>query len=101
MKDVSCPYCGHDQDINHDDGYGYSEDQTYKQNCEVCDMVFVFNTSIIYSYEVEKADCLNELKPHEFKPTHSFPKIYTEMECAICGERRKPTEDEFKSILSE
>lgn len=24
MKDIECPYCGHEQDICHDDGFGYA-----------------------------------------------------------------------------
>ena len=24
-SDVECPYCGAEQEINHDDGYGYDE----------------------------------------------------------------------------
>ena len=33
MKDVECPYCYADQEINHDDGYGFDEDQLYEQEC--------------------------------------------------------------------
>ena len=28
MYDVECPYCGAEIEINHDDGYGYEEDET-------------------------------------------------------------------------
>ena len=34
MKDVDCPYCKAEQDINHDDGYGYEEDGMYEQECQ-------------------------------------------------------------------
>ena len=30
MKDCECPYCGEDQEINHDDGYGYEENGVYE-----------------------------------------------------------------------
>ena len=42
MKDVECPYCGTGQEINHDDGYGYEEDDPHEQSCPHCDKTFVF-----------------------------------------------------------
>ena len=55
MSDIDCPYCGKGQDINHDDGYGYEEDEIFEQECSGCDKVFVFTTSIDFYYEAEKA----------------------------------------------
>jgi len=33
MSDVTCPYCRDEQEINHDDGYGYEEDKEHEQDC--------------------------------------------------------------------
>jgi hypothetical protein len=52
MSDVKCPYCDHEQEINHDDGYGYSEDSYHEQECTACCRYFHFQTSISFSYEV-------------------------------------------------
>ena len=52
MSDIECPYCGTEQEINHDDGYGYDEDREYEQNCVDCRRPFKFTTAISYSYEV-------------------------------------------------
>ena len=52
MSDVKCPYCGHEQEINHDDGYGFEEDEQHEQECTNCGRRFEFTTSIIYSYSV-------------------------------------------------
>ena len=52
MSDVNCPYCGAEQEINHDDGYGYDESIEYKQYCVSCDKGFKFETSFSISYEV-------------------------------------------------
>lgn len=52
MSDVSCPYCGAEQEINHDDGYGYDEDCKHAQRCPSCSQQFKFTTSISYTYEV-------------------------------------------------
>jgi len=49
-KDCRCPYCDEYQEINHDDGYGYDEDQTHEQMCWNCDKVFEYRTFIRFSY---------------------------------------------------
>jgi len=98
-KEIKCPYCGHEQDINHDDGYGYAEDEVFNQQCDKCDKYFVFTTSISFYYEAQKADCLNDGN-HDFHPNHTYPKEFTKMVCTICDERRDPTEDEMKVIMA-
>jgi len=51
MSDVKCPYCKTEQDINHEEGYGYSECEEHEQECPSCCRVFVFVTAISYSYD--------------------------------------------------
>ncbi len=89
-KDVECPYCGKEQEINHDDGYGYEEDGVFQQECPYCDKIFVFTTSISFYYDVEKAPCLNGSE-HDWRPITGWPKehfIGKEM-CQCCGEERQ------------
>lgn len=100
MEDVKCPYCDADQEINHDDGYGYEEDEVHQQQCSECDKHFTFTTSISYYYDAQKADCLNDGE-HDFNPTHTTPVEYTKMRCSMCDEERKPTESEMIDILKE
>ena len=52
MSDVKCPYCGLEQSINHDDGYGYEENEDHEQTCKKCDKPFIFTTTISFSYDV-------------------------------------------------
>jgi hypothetical protein len=98
MSDMECPYCGADQEVNHDDGCGFEEDKLHEQQCSECDKYFVFTTYISFSYNPHKADCLNG-SAHDYKPTHTYPKEYTKMECSCCGDRRKPTPEEYQSIM--
>jgi len=98
QNDIECPYCGAEQNINHDDGYGYEEDKLHEQECPECDKIFTFSTSISFYYEAYKADCLNGA-PHNFEPTATWPKEFTMMACTTCDERRKPTDEEMKGIL--
>lgn len=93
MSDVECPYCGKEQEINHDDGYGYEEGKKHEQECPCCEKKFTYMTNISFWYQADVADCLNGF-PHEYTPTHTYPKWRTKMKCLHCDEERWPTDDE-------
>lgn len=99
MSDIECPYCGDEQEINHDDGYGYAEDEVHEQECSNCEKTFVFTTSIHFYYSATKADCLNGGE-HKYKKTMTVPRRYTRMRCSDCDHERKPTDSEMKEILA-
>ena len=98
MSDVECPYCGSEQEICHDDGYGYSEDETHEQQCSSCDKYFAFTTSISYYYEAAEAPCMNG-GDHDWKPSSTYPVKYTKMRCSYCDDRRAPTDIELVEII--
>lgn len=87
---VRCPYCDAKQEICHDDGCGYSEDQKHQQECVECDKLFIFETTIVLSYEASKADCLNGGR-HDWQPTFTVPIERTRGYCTICHEERPAT----------
>lgn len=97
MKDVQCPYCNADIEINHDN-LGYEEDCLHQQECWRCYKTFTYSISISYSYEAFKTDCLNGA-PHDWKPTETIPREFVRMRCSTCEEERKPTEEEKKQIM--
>jgi len=99
MNDMKCPYCGADQEVNHDDGQGYDQDVAHQQECSNCGKTYIFKTVISFDYYPEQADCLNG-EPHRYKPTMTWPKSATKMRCEICEEERNPTKKEFEEILS-
>lgn len=99
MSDVKCPYCGEEQEINHDDGYGYEQGELHNQECGDCGKSFAFETCISIDHVAFQADCLNDGN-HVFKPTKTFPKECSRMRCETCGEIRKCTEEEMAQILS-
>lgn len=85
MSDVNCPYCGAEQEINHDDGHGYAEDVKHEQQCGECEKYFVFTTFIHFSYDVEKADCLNG-EPHELEKVIHYPICWPDwVKCNNCA----------------
>ena len=90
-KDVKCPYCGFEQDIDHDDGVGFEENKVWQQLCQnsECEKTFVYSTYIHYDYKVKQADCLNEGK-HDWKPVHIFPECFSfaTSRCSICEEEK-------------
>jgi transcription elongation factor Elf1 len=95
MKDIECPYCGHEQNVDHDDGQNYEQNTKHQMACEQCEKNFVFETEIHFSYSPEKADCLNEGQ-HDFKMSHTYPTEFSTMICKDCGEKRDLTDEERK-----
>lgn len=81
---VECPYCNKEQEVNHDDGYGYAEDVRFEQECSSCDRIFVFTTSVSFSHEAWTAPCLNgeehDLRPRRWPNAH-YP---DEVRCEDC-----------------
>lgn len=95
MSDVKCPYCGEEQEINHDDGYGYSEDDIHHQGCGSCDKTFTFTTAIHFEYHANEAPCLNDEGDHSYKVMTTHPTKYTKAHCETCGHERLATEAEI------
>jgi len=90
MRDVECPYCGREVEINHDDGYVYEEGEPHQQECGGCEKTFVYYTSIHFYYDARKADCLNDGE-HKWEKTITYPVEFTRLRCSDCGEE-KPLE---------
>jgi transposase-like protein len=100
--DVECPYCGAEQEINHDDGYGYDDGDTHNQECPECGKTFTYTTSISFSYEVMKADCLNGGE-HIWKPIRGCPSAYFDgqQRCSQCAEERDTMKPEDRKAKME
>jgi len=99
MNDENCPYCGAQIEINHDDGYGYEEDQTHQQECSSCGKIFIYTTSIHLYYELNKAKCLNG-EEHEFMTTLTYPYEFTRWQCEFCKEERPLNVEEKEKFLT-
>ena len=99
IPDVRCPYCDAGLEICHDDGFGYEEGVKHQTQCSQCGKYFVFETSISFYYDPEKADCLNDGE-HDWKPSTTYPRQFTKMECSICGEERRPTKEEYDNFVN-
>lgn len=87
MRDATCPYCGADVEIVHDDGYGYEQDQTHQQQCGECEKTFAYHTFIHFLYDTEKADCLNGAE-HKYKLTTTYPPEFATLRCEDCGDEK-------------
>lgn len=94
MSDMHCPYCGADQQVCHDDGAGYSEDERHEHTCSECEKTFVFTTCIVLYYTPKKADCLNGAQ-HDLAMSKTHPRQYSKMRCKHCEYERTPTPEEF------
>jgi hypothetical protein len=96
MIDFKCPYCGADQEVNHDDGAGYDENRLHEQECSDCEKTYVFDTAISFTYTPKKADCLNGAE-HRLKFRKSWPHEYSKMCCQDCDYKRQATETELST----
>lgn len=85
MSDVKCPYCGSEQEINHDDGYGYDEGDEYEQDCPACNKTFKFTTFISFSYAVECQEGDHDMQPFGDK----WPDMYKCSKCDFYEKRRE------------
>lgn len=72
LKDVECPYCGADLEIDDNDGLGYGRDEEYEQECSSCGKTFLFVVNVTYSYEVRQAPCKNGGE-HDLRPINRIP----------------------------
>ncbi len=100
MNDMECPYCGAENEVCHDDGHGYAEDQRHEHECWYCKKSFVFTTSISFSYYPEKADCLNGA-PHKLKRSSTYPPQYAVMQCEDCEYSKPLPSEEFERLNAE
>jgi len=99
MSEIECPYCGHEQEVCHDDGENYEEGKANEMECYECEKYFVFYTTFSVDYESKKAECLNG-EGHTYKPTHTHPRERSRMRCDQCDKERQPTEKEWEEILN-
>lgn len=98
MQDVECPYCEAWQSINHDDGYGCQEDETYQQQCADCEKMFTYTTRISFSYDAEKAPCLNNEAAcnYQVRSRNKIPgsnRVYIRLSCEWCGDEKERIEN--------
>lgn len=80
MADMNCPYCGAENEAYE----AYEQEVLHETECGKCEKVFQFYTSYSVSYSPQKADCLNDMVPHAFKPTNTWPPEYARVKCTVC-----------------
>ena len=102
-NDVECPYCGADNEICHDDGYGFAEGVLHRQECEACGKTFAYETTISVYYEAFAAPCIDGDAEHDWEETGTFPRCFRKLRCSVCGEEKEieGIEEERKAYLAE
>ena len=98
----NCPYCNAEIEIDHDDGYGYEEDNIHEQSCSNCDKTFTFTTSVIYYYELNKCPCKNG-GDHDLKQMHGAPRAFFvgREKCIHCDEEFTTDKAAYKRAVEE
>lgn len=89
LDEVECPYCEESFDLNHDDGAYYDESERREAECPNCGKISMVNSSCDWSFEAEKADCLNDGE-HNWKKMSGVPsEFFVEMyRCEHCDEEK-------------
>lgn len=100
MSDLTCPYCGADNEVRHDDGFGYAEDVRHETECHACGKNFVFTTSIVLYYAAAKADCLNGAE-HDLRLSNTIPVEYSRWVCRCCEYEKRLTDDEVEKLKTD
>ena len=87
MFDIECPYCGAEQEIDHEDGYGYEEGEKHQQECDECEKIFVYTTTVSFDHDAEEAPCLNGGE-HRLEKIYGAPAAFFKYKkrCAHCDE---------------
>lgn len=97
MRDLECPYCGHEQDVCHDDGFGYAEDRRHEVRCEGCGKKYVFTTAVSFAYYPSEAECLNDGN-HAWKAPNTVPRRYSRWQCQHCDATKPMTPEELARL---
>lgn len=93
MKDIECPYCGKEFNIDWGDyGKEITNEDYFTVFCPHCDKMVLVKPTVSVSFEAEECKCQGE--NHEWKPTASYPTCFTRMACIHCHEERNPTPEE-------
>lgn len=85
MNNTECPYCGHEEDVCNEDGFGTDENETYRMECGGCGKTYGLTMTIHYHYETKQVKCFNGGE-HEWKrPSYRPPACeYTTKGCHYC-----------------
>ena len=89
MDEVTCPYCGKECKINHDDGAFYDEDKIEELECSHCDKIFMVSTYTIRNFEGHKCPCKNG-EEHNWEDQKGYPTEIFEgkKRCSYCDEEK-------------
>ena len=96
-----CPYCEAQIKLDHDDGYGFEEDEIYQQECPECGKTFIYTVYISYNYTLEKAACLNEGGVHDYQETKTYPRVCARMQCTMCGDEQPLPKEKYEEYRKE
>ena len=98
---IECPYCGEEQEVNHDDGY--DPGTIYRQKCTGCGKTFAYEASISFFLEAFATPCIDGDAEHDWKETRTIPRCFRKLRCSVCGEEKEieGIEEERKAYLAE
>lgn len=103
MKEITCPYCEYEYDLNHDDGAFYNTDgELEKEECPECNKTFMVESSMSWDFEAHEADCQNG-GDHDWQQQTGAPREHFigRFTCTLCGEEEHRDEEGRKKAMEE
>lgn len=87
MKDITCPYCEHEQDEPDD---CYEPDVRYEVECENCEKTFQVTCEYTRTWYEHETPCLNGA-PHKWEKKIGYPQEYfiNKYQCQHCDKREE------------
>jgi hypothetical protein len=84
--EITCPYCGHEQE---EPDECYEEDRLYEAQCQECEKYYGIVPYYIKGYTEYKIPCWNG-ENHDWKPIIGYPEECFEgrERCSCCNEER-------------
>jgi ribosomal protein S27AE len=95
-KEVTCPYCKEDFEVDTDDGRHYQDGGTEEEECPNCEKTVLITSSCSWYREAEMADCLNGA-PHPWREWTTYwvgengenkGKFYERRYCTRCSKEQ-------------
>lgn len=91
-REVTCPYCKEEFEVDTDDGRHYGDGKSEEEVCPNCEKTMLVVSSCSWYREAEKADCLNGSE-HPWSEWSTYwigekepnvGKFYERRYCTIC-----------------
>ena len=100
MDNIECPYCKESYELDYESDAFANEGEAEEEECPNCGKMFMVTASILWCFESEKADCLNDGKHNWEQMTGSPSEHFVgRFRCSNCYREEHRDEEGRKKAL--